>query len=188
MLASRPMYRTAALWAGRGGILVIAAFLFAGLTSTSARAFPGFYAGKDGAERTSSSTQVVIMKNGGHTVVSVMPDYMGPMQPFVLVLPVPGDVQLSEVKTLKPADVERLEQLTAPRFHEFWEMDPCEPGKPEQIWERSLVARSDTDFLGGSQMLEGTEKVPKEMKLKVDPTFREDTEYKYQLVKSNIAG
>jgi hypothetical protein len=158
------------------------------LSSSVTMAFPGLFAGKDGAQRISRSTQVVVMMNGEDKVVSVMPDYQGPMQTFVVVLPVPADVQLKDVKTLKRADVERLEQLTAPRFHEFWEKDPCEPGKTEQIWERSMVASSDTDFLGGSQMFQGSTKVPQEMKLKVTPTFREDTEYKYQLVESDIAG
>ncbi len=157
------------------------------LAPLSALALPGFFAGKDGAERISRSTQVVIMMKGDQKVVSVMTDYDGPNQPFALVLPVPKDVELDSVETLKRASVERIDELTAPRFHEFWEMDPCEPGKTEQIWERSLAASSDTDFLGAGDMFKGTTKAPVEMKLKVEPDLRkEGSEYVFHLVPSGI--
>ncbi len=155
----------------------------------SASALPGFFAGKDGAERISRSTQVVIMMRGDEKVVSVMTDYDGPNQPFALVMPVPKDVQLASVETLKRASVERIDELTSPRFHEFWEKDPCEPGKAEQIWETSLVASSDTDFLGAGDMFKGTTKAPAEMKLKVEPDLRkEGSEYVFHIVPTGIEG
>lgn len=159
---------------------------------SQAHALPGFFATKSGAA-TSSSTQVVLMTNDKETAVSVATDYKGPNQPFALVLPVPDDVALNEVVTLKRHSVERLDELTAPRFHEFWEMDPCEEGKTEQIWERSLAASESSDFLGmnmgASDMLKGTTKAPKEMRTKVDAAFRDEgSEYKFSLVSSDVIG
>ncbi len=160
-----------------------------GLAAGSANALPGFYAGKDTERRVSRSTQVVVMTKGDVNVVSVMADYDGPSEPFAFVLPVPKDVSKDSIETLKRASVERLDELTAPRFHEFWEKDPCEPGKPEQIWERSLVASSDTDFLGTGDMFKGTTKAPPEMKITVEPDLRrEGSEFKFTLVTSNIEG
>lgn len=159
---------------------------------SNAHALPGFFATKSGAA-TSSSTQVVLMMNDNETAVSVVTDYKGPSQPFALVLPVPDDVSLKEVVTLKRHSVERLDELTAPRFHEFWEMDPCEEGKTEQIWERSLAASESSDFLGmnmgAGDMLKGTTKAPKEMRTKVDADFREEgSEFKFSLVSSDVIG
>lgn len=155
-----------------------------------ALALPGFFATKSG-NATSSSTQVVLMMNDNETAVSVATDYKGPSQTFALVLPVPSDVSLKEVLTLKRHSVERLDELTAPRFHEFWEMDPCEEGKTEQIWERSLAASESSDFLGmnmgAGDMLKGTTKAPKEMRTKVDADFRDEgSEYKFSLVTSDV--
>jgi hypothetical protein len=159
---------------------------------SQASALPGFFATKSGTA-TSSSTQVVLMMNDSETAVSVATDYKGPNQEFALVLPVPSDVVLKEVLTLKRHSVERLDELTAPRFHEFWEMDPCEEGKTEQIWERSLAASESSDFLGmnmgAGDMLKGTTKAPKEMRTKVDADFRDEgSEYKFSLVTNDIVG
>lgn len=173
--------KSASVWAFSVGLCVA-------ILPLTASALPGFFAGKDGAERISRATEVVVAMKGDQTVISVMADYDGPNEPFAFVMPVPADVSLDSVKTLKRASVERISELTAPRFHEFWEMDPCEPGKPEQIWERSLVASSDTDFLGTGDMFKETTKAPPEMKLKVEPDLREEgSEYTFSLVKRDVA-
>jgi hypothetical protein len=160
--------------------------------SPNARAVPGFFAtgGSDAksSEAKSRSAQVVVLKNGSQNVVSVMADYDGPMDNFALVIPVPSDVSAADVVALKRGDVERIEELTAPRFHEFWEMDPCEQGKPQQIWEIDLSASESTDFLGAGEMLAGTTKAPPEMRIEVVPDFRSDSEYTFSVVGSNVEG
>jgi hypothetical protein len=159
-----------------------------GLLAHPAQALPGFFAGKDSQELISRSTQVVVMSNDNQSVVSVMTDYNGPNQPFAFVMPVPKDVKLDSVKTLKRATVERLDELTAPRFHEFWEKAPCEPGKPEQLWEQSMVASEGSDFLGGAgDMFKGPTKAAPEMREVMEPDFRSDgSEYVFSLVTQDI--
>src|SRR5690606_38503316 len=147
----------------------------------AAHAFPGFFVGKDDQARTSTSAHVVVMHRGERTVVTVMTDYDGPSQPFALVMPLPEDVSMDHVTTLKRDFVSRLDQLTAPRFHEFWEMDPCESGKTEQEWERNLTASAETAFLGGGSPTSG-QKVAKEMTLTVEPEFKHASEYTFKLL------
>jgi hypothetical protein len=104
----------------------------------SAAAFPGFFASKKSEPIKNHSTQIAVMKKGADTVVSVMPDYDGPIEGFAMVLLVPSDVTTDKVTTLKRDFIDRLDSLTAPRFHEYWEQDPCDPGPAEQEWERNL--------------------------------------------------
>ncbi len=134
---------------------------------------PGFYAGKGAEKRLVRSSHIVVARKGDASVVTVKPDYEGPLTPFAMVLAVPGDVTLERVSTLKREFVDRLDEMTAPRFHEFWEMDPCEPGKPEQIWEQTFRASSETDFLGGPKIGDSSKKVAKELFTKVDSDFKE---------------
>src|SRR4051812_3716324 len=100
--------------------------------ASPALALPGFIAGKGDTPRVSNSTQVVLLEKGDHTIVTVWADYEGPLDHFAVVLPVPSDVELADVKTLKRDAVDHLDEISAPRFHEFWEKDPCEPGEAEQ--------------------------------------------------------
>lgn len=153
--------------------------------ASPALAFPGFIAGKGDAERVSNSTQVVLLKKGDHTVVTVWSDYEGPLDRFALVLPVPADVELEAVKTLKRDAVDHLDEISAPRFHEFWEKDPCEPGEADQEWQRDLrVKDSAANFLGaGMPDVSGGQKLPPEMLLDFDPQFKEG-EFTFALVPS----
>lgn len=123
------------------------------------------------------ATHVVVMKKGPDTAVTVMPDYQGSLEPFVLVLAVPADVTAERVVTLKRDFVDHLDVLSAPRFHEFWEQDPCDPGPVEQEWQRNLKV-SGSGFLGGGDPSQGAQrKVAPELSLDVVPKTK-DGEYK----------
>ena len=136
------------------------------LICVKALAFPGFYVGKNINKRVSHASFVVIMNKGEQSVVSIMPDYDGPFEPLALVLAVSSDVTLDHLATLRREYVDRVDQISAPRFHEFWETDPCDPSKPQQEWERDLrVSTSADNFLGGNADIGPTKKVPKEMLL-----------------------
>src|SRR5688572_23864457 len=136
-----------------------------------AAAFPGFIAAKKETPRVHSSS-VSLMKKGNTTVVSVMPDYQGELEPFAVVLVVPPDVTADHVITLKREFVDRLDQISAPRFHEFWEQDPCDPGPVEQEWERNLKV-SGGGFLGGGPVSGGEKKLAKELFLDVTAKQKE---------------
>src|SRR5438477_11441755 len=123
-----------------------------GLFGSTASAFPGFFAYK-GGKPVNRSTHVVLMKKDATTVVTMMVDYEGDLKPFAVVMPVPDDVKVEAVRDMRRAFVDRVDQISAPRFHEFWEMDPCEEGKADQEWERDLTVHGGgflgMDFSGG---------------------------------------
>jgi MYXO-CTERM domain-containing protein len=131
------------------------------LLAPGAYAFPGMMASK-GKPPVVHATHIVVMKKGPTTVVSVMPDYQGSLEPFVVVLPVPPDVTADHVVTLKREFVDHADMISAPRFHEFWEQDPCDQGPTEQEWQRNLKV-SGSGFLGAPQPGFGEKKVAKEL-------------------------
>jgi hypothetical protein len=132
------------------------------------------------------TTHVIVVRKGDVSAVTIAADYEGPLQPFAWVLPVPADVTLERVKTLKMEYVDSVEKLTAPRFHEFWETDPCDPEKVEQEWERSMKASSGTDFLGGPAPAVTGPKVAKELFINVNPDYK-DGEYTLSLLSGDEA-
>ncbi len=150
-------------------LLSLALLLVAG----QALAFPGFFAGKTAAKRVNHETHIVIMHKGDRTVVSLALDYDGPLDDFAIVMPVPPDVTVDHIKTLRREFVDRVTRLTAPRFHEFWETDPCQTSPVLQVWQQNKKAKAGTAFLGGGGMPTGTEKVAPEMLMSVKPEFNE---------------
>jgi MYXO-CTERM domain-containing protein len=167
--------------------LALLTALSALLLTLHAQALPGFYVAKNKEKVAADTGHVVILEKNGLTAVTIALDYEGPLAPFAWVLPVPSDVTTERIKTLKMEYVDRVEKLTAPRFQEFWETDPCDPEKVQQEWERSLVASEGTNFLGTTDPLGGpTTKVAKELFIKVDPDFK-DGEYSYTLLSGDDA-
>jgi hypothetical protein len=91
----------------------------------AADAFCGFYINGAGSEMFNDATQVVLMRKGTRTVLSMQNNYKGPPGEFAMVVPVPSVLHEEDVKTL-PRDVfTRVDTMGAPRLVEYWEQDPC---------------------------------------------------------------
>ncbi len=102
------------------GVIVIAA------GSHRADAFCGFYVAGGDTTLVNDATQVVMMRDGTRTVLSMRNTYSGPPQDFAMVVPVPVVLHEGDVKTLSRELFQHVEQLGAPRLVEYWEQDPCE--------------------------------------------------------------
>ncbi len=102
-----------------------AALLSALSAAPSARAFCGFYVSGATGELYNNATQVVLMREGTRTVLSMANNYQGPPSDFAMVVPVPVILQKENVKTLSPALFKKVDELAAPRLVEYWEQDPC---------------------------------------------------------------
>ncbi len=111
--------------------LATAAFLGTMVMASEASAFCGFYiSGADG-KLFNDATQVVMMREGTRTVLSMQNSYKGPPSAFAMVVPVPVVLQKENVKTLPKDIFARVDQMTAPRLVEYWEQDPCQVERPE---------------------------------------------------------
>ena len=107
------------------GLVFTAALAVVFLTGRSASAFCGFYVSGADAKLFANATQVVLMREGTRTVLSMQNDYEGPPDGFAMVVPVPVVLQKENVKTLPREIFARIDQLDAPRLVEYWEQDPC---------------------------------------------------------------
>ncbi len=95
-----------------------------------AAAFCGFYVGGAGAKLFNQATEVVLMRLGTTTVLSMQNNYQGPPEKFAMVVPVPVVVHKDQVQTLAPEIFDKVDVLGAPRLVEYWEADPCQPMVP----------------------------------------------------------
>lgn len=142
------------------------AALLCGLLASPAHASNVMLAGA-GSEKV-HSTNLFLMKKGETSVVTVHPDYEGPLRAFAVIVPIPKDVTKERITTLKREYGDRVAQVSAPKFAEFWEMDPCDTETPhEQEWERDLTVKDETGFLG-TVKTDSSKKVAKEMLLDVE--------------------
>jgi hypothetical protein len=105
-----------------------AALLAASLIASSAQpaaAFCGFFVSGADAQLYNNASQVVLMRKGSHTVMTMSNNYKGPPEDFAMVIPVPVVLHKEQVRTLKPEVFKAVDTMSAPRLVEYWEQDPC---------------------------------------------------------------
>src|SRR4051794_930191 len=119
MLARRnamPMHRMAAA--------VLAATL--GISAANpAAAFCGFYVGKADAGLFNRASQVILVRDGNRTVISMLNDYQGALDEFALVVPVPQVLQREQIHVGDKKLFERIDGYSAPRLTEYHDDNPC---------------------------------------------------------------
>jgi hypothetical protein len=163
------------------GLVGIALTLLVVALSRPAVAFPGVLVAKDDAERRVRATVVVLMQHQGISIVTLMAEYEGPLTPFAFVLPVPADVRASEVRTVRRGVLARVEAISAPRFHAFYEQDPCASGDTEQSWDEHVKVRGP-GFLAppGLPPRDRHYAVPNDISVPVEAVFKDrENEFRY---------
>jgi hypothetical protein len=97
------------------------------LAPPPAEAFCGFFVAGSDAKLTNNASQVVLMRKGNRTVMTMSNNYQGPAEGFAMVVPVPVVLHKEDVKTLPMTVFDKVDSLSAPRLVEYWEQDPCAP-------------------------------------------------------------
>ena len=114
----------------RLGIMFSAAAAALAFHADSASAFCGFYVSGSGEKMFNDATNVVLMRDGTRTVLSMQNDYKGPLDDFAMVVPVPVVLHEQDVKTLPKEVFDHVDGLGSPRLVEYWEQDPCPQPRP----------------------------------------------------------
>jgi MYXO-CTERM domain-containing protein len=129
--------------------MALGAATLAAVTLTApitASAFCGFYVSGGDSELFNDATQVVLMREGTKTVLSMQNNYQGPVKDFAMVVPVPEVLMEANVKTLPVELFTKVDQLTAPRLVEYWEQDPCAYGDG---WNNDFFGAPTADNAAG---------------------------------------
>ncbi|TMG94277.1 MAG: DUF2330 domain-containing protein, partial [Betaproteobacteria bacterium] len=123
------------------------AWLFAALAllpvafaSTPASSFCGFYVGKADAKLFNEASQVILVRDGNRTVISMRNDFQGDLSEFALVVPVPAVLQKSQIHIGDPKTFERIDAYSAPRLAEYFDPNPCDVSRRERLMGAMNVA------------------------------------------------
>ena len=96
------------------------------LSTAAAQAFCGFYVGKADAQLFNEASQVIVVRDGDKTVVSMLNDYQGELKEFAVVVPVPSVLQKGQINVGDKKIFDRLDAYSAPRLAEYYDPNPCE--------------------------------------------------------------
>jgi len=107
--------------------LVLAVLLLAAVSGDRILAFCGFYVGKADTKLFNQASQVALVREGDHTVLTMANDFQGDPKEFALVVPVPTFIERRQIAVVDKGLLDHLDAFSAPRLVEYFDTDPCAP-------------------------------------------------------------
>jgi len=93
----------------------------------SAQAFCGFFVAKADAKLFNKASEVILVRDGNHTTVTMKNDFKGDVKEFAMVVPVPTVLKENDIKTVDEKVFTTLDGYSGPRLVEYHDRNPCEP-------------------------------------------------------------
>ena len=90
-----------------------------------AHAFCGFYVGKAGTKLFNKASQVVLVRDGDRTVMTMASDFQGELKTFAVVIPVPTILKKEQIHVGEKSLVDHVDAYSAPRLVEYFDGNPC---------------------------------------------------------------
>ena len=106
------------------------------LAADSASAFCGFYVAHADATLFNDRSEVILVRDGQRTIITMSNDFKGNVKDFAMVVPVPTVLQQSDIRIVERNVFSALDAYSSPRLVEYWDENPC------QKWR---VCRSEDD-------------------------------------------
>ncbi|MGG9964281.1 DUF2330 domain-containing protein [Ferruginibacter sp. SUN106] len=99
--------------------------------------FCGFYVSKADGTLKNKTSQVILVRDGNKTVITMYNDFKGDTKDFAMVVPVPVVLRKDDIKVVDQSIFQRLDDYSAPRLVEYWDQNPCNPYADDKMYYKS---------------------------------------------------
>jgi hypothetical protein len=111
--------------------------------------FCGFYVAKADTKLFNKASQVVLVRDGDRTVMTMVNDFKGDLKEFAVVIPVPTFLQREQIHVGDKALVDHLDAYSAPRLVEYFDENPCRMTMREQAMAGQMARAAIADKSAG---------------------------------------
>src|SRR5262245_20460633 len=94
-------------------------------STADVRGFCGFYVSKADVKLFNKASQVVLVRDGDRTVLTMVNDFQGDPKEFAVVIPVPTFLSRGQIHVGDKALVDHLDAYSSPRLVEYFDQNPC---------------------------------------------------------------
>jgi hypothetical protein len=90
-------------------------------------AFPfcGFYVAKADTKLFNKTSQVILVRDGDKSTITMSSDFVGDVKDFALVVPVPVVLEQKDIRVVDRLVFDKLDAYSSPRLVEYYDEDPC---------------------------------------------------------------
>src|SRR5436190_4972826 len=122
-------------------------------SSATIAGFCGFYVGKADTKLFNRASQVVLVRDGDRTVMTMASDFQGDLKEFAIVIPVPTFLTREQIHVGDKALVDHLDAYSAPRLVEYFDGDPCNIRMDERVLSMAAAAPAAKDAMTRAKSL-----------------------------------
>ncbi len=122
------------------------------VVSVNTFAFCGFYVCKADANLFNKKSQVILVRDGDRTVITMSNDYQGDLKEFAMVVPVPTVLKEEQIRIAKQLIFDKLDAYSAPRMAEYYDSSPC-----QQYYDLAIEEDEMTESVAMSRAVDDNE-------------------------------
>ena len=101
-------------------------FLISLVAYSASYAFCGFYVAKAGADLYNNKSEVILVRDGKFTTITMSNDFQGNIKDFAMVVPVPNVLKREDIRIVDRSIFSMLDAYSAPRLVEYFDNNPCQ--------------------------------------------------------------
>lgn len=105
-------------------VAILAIFLFLASAFPSS-AFCGFYVARADAALFNKASQVILVRDGEKSTITMSSDFSGDLSDFAMVVPVPVVLNKSDIRIVERSLFDAFDAYSGPRLVEYWDQNPC---------------------------------------------------------------
>ncbi len=118
---------------------IIASLLMTTMLVHEAAAFCGFYVSKADGTLKNKTSQVIMVRDGDRSVVTMYNDFKGAFKDFAMVVPVPVVLKKKDIKVVDQQIFTTLNEYSKPRLVEYYDQNPCEQRFEDKSLNETVV-------------------------------------------------
>jgi hypothetical protein len=107
------------------------------LSAWQAQSFCGFYVAKIGTQLFNNKSEVILVRDGKNSTITMSNDFKGDVKDFAMVVPVPVVLRKDQIRITNRNVFARLGEYSSPRLVEYYDQNPC-----EQLYEMDDMVRT----------------------------------------------
>lgn len=96
------------------------------LSAWQAQAFCGFYVAKIGTQLFNNKSEVILVRDGKNSIITMSNDFKGEAKDFAMVVPVPVVLKKEQIRITNRDVFARLGEYSSPRLVEYYDENPCQ--------------------------------------------------------------
>lgn len=113
--------------------------------------FCGFYVSKADTKLFNKASQVVLVRDGDRTVMTMANDFEGEPKEFAVVIPVPTSLTREQIHVGDKVLVDHLDAYSAPRLVEYFDRNPCDRLELRSLMPSAAVASREAQGFAGNR-------------------------------------